>query len=274
MTSTTCATPSDPLEKSAVIYDLVHREKDYDREAAVVAHHLKLVPLSRVVEFGCGTGNFTHRIMNAGIASIVGVDPSPSMLAVCREKLERMRHAHSAKAKVFSGSIGSILTHESGTPMAFDAAFAMFGVVSYATAHNDLVSALRNVRGRLTVGSRFVFDVVNYACCVADFRRNSAVQFAREETDLADARFGTKEFCLETSVVTTRFNFVRDGKAQWRETHEMRAFCPREIVDAAPSAGFRVVAQFSDPSSVAGQENNTTLVNAADYYFWNVLEAT
>lgn len=274
MTSITCATPSDPFEKSAAIYDLVHREKDYDREAAIVAHHLKLVPLSRVVEFGCGTGNFTHRLMNAGIASIVGVDPSSNMLAICRAKLERMRHAHSAKARVLSGSTGSILTHESGVPMAFDAAFAMFGVMSYATAHNDLVSALRGVRGRLIHGSRFVFDVVNYACCVKDFRAESTVQFRREETDLADVRFGTKEFCVESSVVTTKFNFIRNGETQWRERHEMRAFCPREIADAAPSAGFRVVTQFSDPSSVAGQENNTTLVNAADYYFWNVLEAT
>src|SRR2546422_1837817 len=53
---------------------------------------------SPVVELGCGTGRVLIPIARAGV-EIVGVDSSPHMLSVCRERLGREPEALQSRAR-------------------------------------------------------------------------------------------------------------------------------------------------------------------------------
>ena len=66
------------------VYDRV-RQADADligRLAQEIAAHAP----AQVLDIGCGTGNYAHALQQLTQAQIVGVDPSPGMLAQARQK--------------------------------------------------------------------------------------------------------------------------------------------------------------------------------------------
>lgn len=171
-TSPTHSRECEPFDFSAKYYDVIHAAKDYQREANAVAHHLNLGRSSRIVEFGCGTGQFLRRFAKCD-RTLVGIDISLPMIRLASQKFGELKiHAKFIPADFFTA--GHILA--SYPP--YDAAFSMFGVMSYASVRESIVDLLRCVRYRLSPGSRFVFDVVNYACCAAHLRKHAMTTYA------------------------------------------------------------------------------------------------
>jgi ubiquinone/menaquinone biosynthesis C-methylase UbiE len=75
-------------ERAAAAYER-HRSADYSLIAALV-DGAGLGPGSRVLEVGCGTGDYLAPIASTG-ASCTGVDPSEEMLAVARRRVPEAR---------------------------------------------------------------------------------------------------------------------------------------------------------------------------------------
>lgn len=76
--------------------DFAARAASYDRVRPVDENWRKAFELvvgeadlrgRRVLDLGCGTGRLSAALADQGIARVWGVDPSPEMLAVAREKL-------------------------------------------------------------------------------------------------------------------------------------------------------------------------------------------
>ena len=137
----------------ASAYDLFYAEKDYEAECDVIERafsEFSVVPLQRVVDFGCGTGG--HAIPLAGRGyEVIGVDRSPGMLAAARVK---------AGTAEITGRICFLLEDVSAARLMApcDAALMMFNVLGYQASPTELAAALAAVRRALRPGGLFLFD--------------------------------------------------------------------------------------------------------------------
>lgn len=78
---------------------LEKRPHSYDRAINTISagriHRIKekvaatIIPGSRVLEIGCGTGELAVMMLAAGAASVEGFDESPAMAAASRERIEK-----------------------------------------------------------------------------------------------------------------------------------------------------------------------------------------
>lgn len=126
------------------IYDAIQAGWDYDRDVAFVeaAHERAGVGGDRLLELGCGTGEHTRRLVDAGF-DVTAVDKYEGMLEVARSKCPAdFRRATLPEIPVEGP---------------FDAAVAIRGVVNHLTP-DELAPTVEAVASRLVDGGPFVFD--------------------------------------------------------------------------------------------------------------------
>jgi SAM-dependent methyltransferase len=115
------------------------------RRAAFLIEAGGLAASVRALELGCGTGEFTRRLVESGCA-LTAVDISEASVDRCRERVGE-------RAEVL---VGNIETGEGLEGRAFDA------IVGVSVLHHvDLDACLRNVFPLLRRGGRFAFAEPN-----------------------------------------------------------------------------------------------------------------
>ncbi|MBW3592183.1 MAG: class I SAM-dependent methyltransferase [Actinobacteria bacterium] len=104
-----------------------------------------------VVELGVGTGRIAVPTARAGIR-VIGVDSSPGMLAVCRERAER-----EGVAELLDLRLGDL----AAPPVAerVELVTAPFRSLLHLSSDAERLRALAAIRELLVPGGRFVFDV-------------------------------------------------------------------------------------------------------------------
>ena len=226
----------DVFREYANLYDLFYQSKDYRKESAyilrVLKRHLRRTPRS-ILDLGCGTGEHALRWAAKGI-TVTGIDRSADMLIQAKSKAGRQYpDLRFVKADIRHFNLGKT----------FDAATAMFAVMSYQTTRNDILSTLRSVRRHLRPGGIFVFDAWFGPGVLADppgervktYRQNGAevLRTVRSEHDPA-----RKTVHVYYDIVIIK----RDRLLQRiKETHPMRYFFPVGIEELASRADFRLV---------------------------------
>jgi SAM-dependent methyltransferase len=130
-------------------YDLIYRDKDYKGEVAYLDKIINsFSPGARsILELGCGTGMHARFFAELGY-SLHGVERSEDMLkqACClTEQYDRLAFSH-----------GDIRTVKLGSK--FDLVMALFHVISYLPANEDILSCLQTVRAHLRPRGLFIFD--------------------------------------------------------------------------------------------------------------------
>jgi SAM-dependent methyltransferase len=115
------------------------------RRAAFLTEAAQLAPGVRALELGCGTGEFTRRLVESG-CELTAVDISEASVERCRERV-------GDRADVV---VGNIETGEGLEGREFDA------IVGVSVLHHvDLDLCLRNVFPLLRSGGRFAFAEPN-----------------------------------------------------------------------------------------------------------------
>ena len=108
-----------------------------------------------VLEIGCGTGRVLIPIAREGI-DIVGLDPSPSMLAICRQRLEQE-----------SAEVRSHVELVEGDMRAFDLGRTFrlvtlpFRPFQHLLTLDDELTALATIRRCMTDDGRLILDLFN-----------------------------------------------------------------------------------------------------------------
>ena len=127
-------------------YDLFYADKEYAAEAAYLAGLIRerSAGARSLVDFGCGTGRHGRILASLGF-DVVGVDQSARMLQKARGT------ALPAKAGAFEVCEGDVTRID--LARTFDAATALFHVVSYQTTDADLCAFFANVRRHLRPGA-------------------------------------------------------------------------------------------------------------------------
>ena len=118
-----------------------------DRRARFLVEHGGLRPGTRCLELGCGTGEFTRRLVESG-CELTAVELSAELAERCRERV-------GPRAEVV---VGNIETGEGLEDRTFD---AIVGVSVLHHVNMDL--CLRHTFGRLVPDGRFAFSEPNLA---------------------------------------------------------------------------------------------------------------
>jgi len=108
-----------------------------------------------VLEVGCGTGRVLIPTARAGI-EIVGLDLSPSMLSICREKLEREPKEVQARVRLVEGDMRHFHVGRE-----FALATTPFRSLQHLVSIEDQIACLDSIHSHLAEGGRLVLDLFN-----------------------------------------------------------------------------------------------------------------
>jgi len=207
-------------------YDLLYSDKDYKAECDLIEtlfHRYSKIPVSSVLDLGCGTGNHAFAMAARGY-DVIGIDRSEGMLAVAQQRLRDRND----KGKV-RFQHGDIRTEETGRH--FDAALIMFAVLGYQLENDDVLSALKAARRNLKPGGLLIFDVW-YGPAVLHQRPSDRVKIIPTQRGKI-LRVASGELDVAHHRCDVHFRLWRLVEAQVvteiEETHRMRYFFPMEL---------------------------------------------
>jgi SAM-dependent methyltransferase len=216
----------------------MYSDKDYDGECEYLEKLIKEYGrpnTRRILELGCGTGNYTLRLAKRGL-SILAVDSSPGMLYFARRKASLAKL--SAKISFVQSDIRRL--NLGGW---FDCCIAMFAVLNYVRSSAELLEVFRAVHDRLKEDGILVFDVWNGLAVIKlgpserikDVRDGNTrvIRIVRPTLDMPKNECSTH---YTTTVI--RNNKVID---MFQETHQLHYFLPQELTDVLKLAGFDVL---------------------------------
>lgn len=173
-------------------------------------------PGDAVLDAACGTGDLTQLFARAAAGKVVGVDFTPAMLEVARQKLGRE-----------SGPVRSKVTYEEGDAQSLRFADASFDVVSIAFGIRNVVEparALAEFARVLRPGGRLV---------ILEFEGRPANRFVRWFNDV---------YCRRIMPVTaTLISGDRSGAYKYLPASVWTFMSRAELEGAVRDAGFEDV---------------------------------
>ncbi len=217
------------FETSAKLYDLLYGDKDYTREAEFVEEQFGANKSLKILEIGCGTGNYLRAFLDKGY-DISGVDLSNEMLSVARKK---------CNCPLYQGDMRDFKIDKK-----FDVILIMFDVLSYVTDNEGVVKTLQNVRNHLNENGKLIFLVWNGLAVLSDPRGEGIREVEKDNVKVI--RKFTPVLRARDHVVEARFKYwLLDKESnkiilETEEVHPMRIFFPKEIEYFLGTNGFNI----------------------------------
>ena len=191
-----------------------------------------------ILDVGCGTGSYTVAFAHRGYFA-VGVDLSPDMIAVARDKAAAER----AEAEFVVGDLRSV-----SFPFEFDCLFCR-GVMNDMVTEEEVRSLLSSAAKLLRPGGLLITDARDYDKHVEEAKENAisrinrfcdgtTVDFRAVEAPVAGEHlFDVHESCV-----------VREGDRveQLEFWHRTRYYTPSELCGWLIDAGFEILHLLGD----------------------------
>lgn len=227
-------------EEYAAVYDLLYGGKNYAEEAAFVLDRLRAHGTAprTLLDIGCGTGRHAEAFARDGV-DVHGADLSDQMIRQALHRCQSLPADVRARLAFSSADVRALSVGQT-----FDAAAALFHVISYLTDNESLDRAFQSIRRHLAPGAPFLFDFW-YGPAIhrdgVERRERSA------ESDLWQVtRITEPVWEKDRDMVRVNFHITGRRKADqtqhhWHEEHPMRYFDEAFLTDRLSAAGFRVV---------------------------------
>jgi SAM-dependent methyltransferase len=240
-------------------YDQLYHEKDYDAECDRIEQIIQdnyPTPAKSILDLGCGTGNHALRLAQRGY-SIVGVDRSPEMLDIARQKSKDLNLDCTfiqSDLRIFKSK------------QKFDIIIMMFAVLGYLTENEDIGKALDVVRSHLNPGGLFICDVW-YGPAVLYQKPGERVRVT-ENGDTTIIRVSSGDLDTYHHIVNVHFRLwkIVNNKLveDITEDHPMRFFFPQELVKFLHHSGMERVSieSFSNPDKAPDESDWNTMIIA------------
>ena len=221
--------------KYAQYYDLLYRDKDYEKETDFVEQIFRKFsrrPIKTILDLGCGTGGHAIPLARRGY-NVTGIDASENMIAAAREKCQE----HSLDVRFHCLDMRHFELRET-----FDACICMFNAFGYVTKDSDIQLVLKNVKKHLRPGCPFVFDCWNGLAVLRilpSVRVKEGRDGEKKVIRIAQPRLKAYQHLCEVNyhLIVTQNNTIVDDT---EETHEIRFLFPQEIVHHLEENGFKV----------------------------------
>ncbi len=241
-----------PYRRFARYYDTIYRDLvDYDgdvRFLEAVFTRFRSTRPRNLLDLGCGTGNHAIPLARRGYA-VTGIDLSPAMLALAREKAAR------AKARIRFAA-ADMRSFELGET--FDAVVCMFGAFGYVLTSRDVLRCLRHVRRHLERDGLFIFE----------FWQRSAARpppyqswLHQKDPDYEIVRLSEARFDSRTGRLPIEFRFfVFRGRRlidRFDELHVIQAYSIDGMRNLLRRGGFDLLRVFAATNLKKGFERPT-----------------
>lgn len=222
--------------KYAAAYDILYRDKDYQKESDFIESIFKKLNLApkTILDLGCGTASHAFFLARRGY-EVVGVDKSAQMLKIAKEKAK--------KAGVSIDFIQQDIT-KLNLRKKFDAAIAMFAVIGYQTSDCALTKAFKAAHQHLIPGGTFIFDCWHGPAVLADKPRECSKRiFTADREEIIRSTIPKLDISKHIVKVNFKVQKLRAGKVieETKESHLMRFLFPDEIVCFLKKAGFKTI---------------------------------
>ena len=245
-----------PYTAFSELYDRCMDNVPYDRWAEAIVRILRDAEISGgslVAELGCGTGEMTTRLRDAGY-DMIGIDASEEMLAIAQEKeYERIDALRGDETEGFEEADPEnepcfptirFLHQDIRQMELYGTVAAMVSVcdtMNYLTAEKDLVSVFRLANNYLDKGGLFLFDLKT------EYYYRTILGNCTRMEDYDDAVLvWDNEYDGESR--TNEYNimmFAKDGESGLYERHDevhvQRAYSVEEIKRLLEAAGMSFV---------------------------------
>ena len=219
---------SNEYSNFSCVYDKLIEDVDYEKlcknllEACKKYSHKPHL----VLDAACGTGNFTAELLKNGF-DVIGVDFSPEMLAVAREKTDN-------KATLICQDLCELDLY--GT---IDTAFCMLDSLNHITDYDDFKKAISRISLFLEPEGLMIFDVNTV------FKHEKILSdniFTQEKENIYMIWENT---LFEDDVVNINMDFfVRQSDGRYdrlNENFDERAYSEEEISQALSAAGLEIL---------------------------------
>ncbi len=235
----------------AYVYDSLTDDVDYKARTEYLCSlfcRFDRMP-TLLLDLACGTGGFSNELAKKGV-SVIGVDISPDMLSVAREK-----SAEAGYDILYLCQDGAELDLY-GT---VDGAVCCLDSLNHITDYERFCRVIERVSLFLEKGRLFIFDV-NTVYKHEHILGNNNFVIENEKVYCV----WQNEFERETNTVNITLDFFAEGNGAYYRTAEEfseRAYTQDEIEKALQSAGLKIEAIFEEMS-----ENAPTVTTARAVY--------
>ena len=225
-------------ESFARVYDLFMDNIPYDEWCSYLIELLKEYGIEDglVLELGCGTGNVTERLFNAGY-DMIGVDNSMDMLEIAMEKKEENKKdilylLQDMREFELYGTVRAVVS--------------ICDRMNYITEEEDLLEVFRLVNNYLDTGGIFLFDM-NTKYKYAEILGDNTIAENREDASFIWDNYYDEEEQINEYDLALFIPEDCQGELLYRkyeETHYQRAYELETVKRLLEEAGMEFLAVY------------------------------
>lgn len=227
---------SRSFQRYASYYDLIYKDKDYERECDFIEKLFKKFCHNNpktILDIGCGTGGHAIPLRTRGY-KVTGIDASGPMIEVARKK---------SQEKGLDIDFSVMDMQGLNLRKRFDVVISMFASINYITSHSSLRGLLYGVRSCMKDDSVFIFDFWNgYAVLnnLSPLKKKTVQDKGRKIIRTSRTRvIPIPQIC----TVDFDFQVLENNKRvnRFKETHILRFFFPAEMSAYLEACGLEVI---------------------------------
>ncbi len=226
-------------QEFAFLYDIFMDNIPYEEWCKYLCELLREQGITEglVAELGCGTGNLTELLMDAGY-DMIGIDSSEQMLEVARDKLYDLDFEGEPPILYLKQDMRKFELY--GT---VKAVVSVCDSMNYLLKEEDLLAVFRLANNYLDPGGVFIFDMkTDYF--FKNLMGDRTIADVREDCAMIWENSYDKESHLNIYQLTL-FAKEEDGMySRSEELHRQRAYTPELIKNLIEKAGMEFVAVY------------------------------
>lgn len=220
-------------------YSEIYHKKDYQKETALILSQATRYGISnpqKILEIGCGTGNFTF-LIGRKTPNLLAIDIDPKMIKIANQKL----------AQINLPSIRFLLSPvEKLKERRFDLALALFNIVNYLPDESALKIFMEATYNCLAPNGLFIFDSWNGIAAILDPPKQKIVTAKRGQEKIKYVLIPETDFLKQNVVLNYNIEVVKGNKKIKKGVHSFNQtlWMPQQIKTAILGAGFKIASIF------------------------------